>query len=177
VFLWEGETVNEQANRQRLAKAVKAARLRKFKTVDRARIAAGVSRGTWENVERGDSVKEFSLASIEEALDWPEGRALEILAGNTPGDVTREPGRLADLLSDYVARHPKATDDVIAGIIGVPQSTVREWRTQGLAEMPQAAHLRRLAELLGVDESVTFHAVGVDLNYIPPTERDYRPGA
>lgn len=91
--------------------------------------------------------------------------------------MNRGPGRLAELLNDYVGTHPKATDDVIAGIVGVPQSTVRGWRTQGLAEMPPADHLRKLAALLGVDESVTFHAVGVDLGYVSSTERDQRAGA
>lgn len=74
--------MNEQRNRDRLAAEVKTARRRKFRTVDAARIAAGVARGTWDSVEKGEPVKEFSLAAIEEALDWPAGKAFAILAGD-----------------------------------------------------------------------------------------------
>jgi hypothetical protein len=79
--LWHHQGVNEQENRERLGEAIAAARLRKFKTVDKARVAAGIARGTWEKAESGEKIKPFSLASIEEALDWPVGRARAILAG------------------------------------------------------------------------------------------------
>jgi hypothetical protein len=93
--------VNEQENRERLAQAVKAARMRLYRTVDRARITAGVSRGTWDSIEQGKPVKEFSLGPVEEALGWPQGRALAILAGEdgesatTGRDELREAARAA----------------------------------------------------------------------------------
>lgn len=55
--------------------------MRKYRTVDAARIAAKISRGAWDNVEQGKSVKDFTLGAIEDALDWPAGRALELLHG------------------------------------------------------------------------------------------------
>jgi hypothetical protein len=73
--------VNEQANRDQLATAIEAARLRKFKTISKACVVAGVARGTWEKAERGEKIKTFSLAAIEEALDWPTGQAQAILDG------------------------------------------------------------------------------------------------
>lgn len=68
--------------RRRLAVLVAADRGRIYRTVDRARIAAKVSRGTWDSVEAARPVKDFSLSAIEEALGWPAGRAQRILRGD-----------------------------------------------------------------------------------------------
>jgi hypothetical protein len=77
--------VNESDYRAVLAERVKAARRRKFKTVDAARQAADVARGTWEKAEKGLPIKDFSLAAIEKALEWEEGYAQAILDGHDPG--------------------------------------------------------------------------------------------
>lgn len=73
--------MNENEGRRRLAAAVKADRMRLHRTVDAARMKVGISRGAWENVEAGRSVKEFTLGAIEEALEWPAGKAQRILDG------------------------------------------------------------------------------------------------
>ena len=75
---------SEQALR-RLGREVRAARQEKFRTVDQARIAAGISRGAWDNVEGGNSAKAFTYAAIEKALGWPGGRCLDILEGREAG--------------------------------------------------------------------------------------------
>lgn len=67
-----------------LAQRVKDARRKKFRTVDGARVAAQVARGTWEKVEKGEPVKDFSLAAIESALGWESGTAASILEGVDP---------------------------------------------------------------------------------------------
>lgn len=87
VKVWEGLGVNTEEGRQRLGKAVKVDRMRKFRTVDAARIAARVSRGAWENVEQGKSVKDFTLGAIEDALGWPAGRAQQIIDGEPVTDI------------------------------------------------------------------------------------------
>lgn len=159
--------MNEQTNRDRLAQAVKAARLRKFKTVDSARIAAGVARGTWDNVEHGKPVKEFSLAAIEEALDWPVGHALAMLRGDEGQVDDRLPGRLSALIEDYMRKHPRTTDEDIAGQVGVSRSTVSQWRRHRLTELPTDTDvLRKLAEAIDVDQGDTYYAAGVDTRYI-----------
>lgn len=73
--------MNSDEGRRRLGREVRAERVKRFRTVDRARIAAGISRGAWDNVERGESVKDFTLAAIELALEWPPGRAQDIIDG------------------------------------------------------------------------------------------------
>lgn len=163
--------MNSQENRDRLAREVKVARLRKFKTVDRARIAAGVSRGTWDNVERGDPVKEFSLAAIEEALDWHPGRALSILTGvDGAASGRRGPGRLAELIAAQVGDEVSHAD--FARRVGVSKSTAARWRTTAMNELPDSEGMHRLAGVLGVDVKDVFYAVGVDAGFIIETQVD-----
>lgn len=69
---------------QRLGRIVTAERGRKFRTVQNARVAAGVNTATWNRVENGLSVKGYSLAAIEEALGWAPGRAQRIIEGTEP---------------------------------------------------------------------------------------------
>ncbi|MFL6061254.1 MAG: hypothetical protein ACJ72E_08485 [Marmoricola sp.] len=163
--------MNTQEDRDRLAREVKAARLRKFKTVDRARIAAAVSRGAWDNVERGDSVKDFTLASIEEALGWPEGRALAILSGEdgAPASAERGPGRLAELLEDYFRLNPHTTIARLAEMAGVSESTIRRWRAHAMTELPKPEVLPRVATAIDRSDRDVFYAVGVDTGYIVET--------
>lgn len=163
--------MNSQEKRDRLAREVKVARLRKFKTVDRARIAARVSRGTWDNVERGDSVKDFSLAAIEEALDWPAGYALSILADDpvSDGSGERPPGRLAELIERFVETNPRTTNAEVASSVGVAPSTVARWRAHALNELPDAESLRALAVVLHMSEADVLYAAGVDTGYIVET--------
>lgn len=68
--------------RQRLADAVKRDRRRKYRTVERARAAAGLSRGAWDNVEKARPVKEVTLTAVEEALEWRPGTAERLLSGD-----------------------------------------------------------------------------------------------
>lgn len=153
--------------------------MRKFKTVDRARIAAEVSRGTWDAVEKGKPVKDFSLAAIEEALDWPAGHALAILTGEAleASDDYRGPGRLAKLINTYMSAHPRTTDAEIADAIGVDRSTISRWRTRRLSKIPDPPELLgRLAEFIDRTDEEVWYAVGWDTGYIvervvdPPSE-------
>lgn len=83
--------MNNDQGLRRLAREVKAARVKKFRTVDKARIAAGISRGAWDNVEHGRPAKELTYMAIEDALDWPAGHCLELIAGDVvPGEVVPE---------------------------------------------------------------------------------------
>lgn len=81
--------MSEQQNREQLGKMVKADRMRLYRTVDKARIAAKVSRGSWDNVEQGKPVKDFTLGAIEEALGWPPGRAQSVIEGEAVSDFER----------------------------------------------------------------------------------------
>lgn len=94
--------VNEDEGRKRLARAVAVDRARIFGTVDRARIMAGVSRGTWDKVEAGGRVRDYSLASIEKALDWPPGRAMALIHGDESGGVASPPSAPASGLRQSV---------------------------------------------------------------------------
>lgn len=81
--------MNVQNNRKRLGKMVKADRMRLYRTVDKARIKANVSRGAWDNVEKGKPAKDFTLGAIEDALGWPAGRAQSIIDGGDASDLER----------------------------------------------------------------------------------------
>lgn len=83
--------MNEDENRRSLGRFVKRERLAKFKTVDRARAVADVSRGAWDNVEAGRKVKDFTLAAIEQALGHQPGLYDAVIAGarQLPGETYR----------------------------------------------------------------------------------------
>lgn len=73
----------KNAGRVELARRVTGARSRLYETVEKARLAANVSRGAWDNVEdeNGTTPQDFTLGKIEKALGWPQGFALAILEG------------------------------------------------------------------------------------------------
>lgn len=91
-FATVADVDENQEGRLRLGEAVKSARSRKHRTIENAKTAAGISRGAWEKVERGDPVRPYTLAAVEVALDWPAGRAQEFIdaVGRVGGDVDRE---------------------------------------------------------------------------------------
>lgn len=68
---------------KRLGDQVKEARKRKYRTVEKARAEARLSRGAWDNVEHGRPAKELTYNSIEFALGWPLGECARILAGDS----------------------------------------------------------------------------------------------
>lgn len=74
--------------------------------------------------------------------------------------------RLVGLIDDYKDRHGQPSDSSIARAIGIAPQTLSAWRTRGIRELPSAETLRRLAEFIKVDESVTFYAAGVDAGYV-----------
>lgn len=71
---------------ERLAEIVQRERIRRYRTVDKAREAAGtgVSRGAWDRVEHGKSAKPLTYDSVELALGWEYGSCERILAGGEP---------------------------------------------------------------------------------------------
>lgn len=115
-ILWDAPGVNDDDSRTVLAAQVKAARMAKFRTVDAARVAAGVARGTWEKVERGDSVKEFSLGAIEKALGWQPGHATRVLAGDTSAPAPMADAAESDIDPQDVAATLRAFDRRLAEI-------------------------------------------------------------
>lgn len=92
--------MTDQDARDRLARAVRADRLRAYGTVEKARAVAGVSRGSWDAVEAGKPVREFTLAAVERALQWPAGHAEAILTGEEEAGVEPSDLRRAILASD-----------------------------------------------------------------------------
>lgn len=74
------------AGRVELARRVRAARSRLYGTVEEARHAAKVSRGSWDNVENGGKAQDFTLGKIEKALGWPLGYANSIIEGTASAE-------------------------------------------------------------------------------------------
>jgi hypothetical protein len=111
---------------ERLAELVREARVRRYRTVDKARAVAGISRGAWDNVEHGKPAKPLTYTGVELALGWEYGSCLRILAGGEPS----APGRTAE---DLRRRYPSLSEDdvehlaVDAGLDG--EATARLLRT------------------------------------------------
>jgi hypothetical protein len=66
---------------ERLARAVKAARLTQYPSRVIAAQAAGISKETWKRVEEGRDVRDGSYMKVEAALHWPTGSCEDIAAG------------------------------------------------------------------------------------------------
>jgi transcriptional regulator with XRE-family HTH domain len=66
---------------ERLARAVKAARLAQYPSRLAAAQAAGISKDTWKRVEEGEDVRDGTYAKMESALTWTPGQCLDIAAG------------------------------------------------------------------------------------------------
>lgn len=69
---------------ERLAKAVKTARLALHPSRLAAAKAAGMSKDTWQRVEEGMEVRDGTYAKIEKVLNWPAGECLAIAEGTGP---------------------------------------------------------------------------------------------
>lgn len=94
----------DQEARARLAAAVTSARKRKFRTVEAARnsVDPPISRGAWDKVEGGASVKDFTLSAVETALGWAEGEAARILAGGDGFVAEVESSNLSESMKKWV---------------------------------------------------------------------------
>ncbi|MET7923155.1 hypothetical protein ABZT43_04000 [Streptomyces sp. NPDC005349] len=46
--------------------------------------AAGLSKGTWQRVERGEAIRETNYVKIDGVLNWAPGSALSVLEGKDP---------------------------------------------------------------------------------------------
>lgn len=106
--------MNEGRNWPALGLAVTNARKAKFGTVDKARTAAEVSRGAWDRVEQGKSVKDFTLTAIEKALGWPPGRAVAILEGASDLTAPDTPSALAASMAMLRAIVEEQSQEVLA---------------------------------------------------------------
>ena len=72
---------DEQHHRQRLASAVKQARLDRGWTQDDAADQSGLTKNSWRAVESGRPVRDLTYAAVERALGWPGGTCRRVLAG------------------------------------------------------------------------------------------------
>lgn len=73
-------------DRQRLGKAVRAARIDLGMTAHAAATRAKVSPTTWGDIERGAeaSVRPLTYAAVERVVGWQPGSVARVLAGDTP---------------------------------------------------------------------------------------------
>lgn len=90
--------MTEETGLQRLGRIVTAERGRKYGTVQKAIRAAEMNAATWKRVEDGYPVRGDRLAAVEEALDWPAGKAQRIIDGIEPT------GSREQTFRDYVRR-------------------------------------------------------------------------
>ncbi|WP_420032319.1 hypothetical protein ACN2WE_05505 [Streptomyces sp. cg28] len=106
---------------ERLATAVKTARLDRYPSRVAAAEAAGVSKGTWQRIEEAKEVRDGSYAKVEKALDWPPGTCDRILAGEAAPtaldvDVTvRTPDEMDESVRDIVQLAAIATTPGLTG--------------------------------------------------------------
>lgn len=50
--------------------------------------AAGLSKGTWQRVEKGLPIRETNYVKIDRALQWAPGSSLDVLKGRAPTPVS-----------------------------------------------------------------------------------------
>ncbi|WP_372344629.1 hypothetical protein [Streptomyces sp. KL116D] len=105
---------------ERLAKAVKAARLAQYSSRVAAAQAAGISKDTWKRVEEGEEVRDGSYSKIEAALHWPAGSCETIAAGGPEpaGDVkvtVLDPDEVDESVRDVVQLAAIATTPNLTG--------------------------------------------------------------
>lgn len=92
--------MDEQAGREQLKELVIAARKRRYRSVDEARVAADISRASWDKVEKALPVSDNTLDAVDKALRWPVGRSLSIIGGNDIGESA--PAETSDLRQSVV---------------------------------------------------------------------------
>lgn len=59
---------------------------------DEAAKAAGVSRGTWQRVEKGLPIRDTNYVKIDDALKWAPGSCLRVIGGRDPIPAENIPG-------------------------------------------------------------------------------------
>lgn len=97
-------------NLQRLGQLVKAERRRLYRTVDKARAVAQLSRGAWDNVEHGRPAKDLTYVGVEEALHWAPGSCNRVLDGGDPVPLDTPAERT------YVVRAGSPSDSLAAEV-------------------------------------------------------------
>ncbi|MHB8246557.1 MAG: helix-turn-helix domain-containing protein [Acidimicrobiales bacterium] len=82
---------------QRLAAAIRQARLDQGLSQVAAATKGGCSPQSWKNAEKGQRPpRSFTLASIDRALRWETGVAASILAGDDPPPLSKPPPAAPD---------------------------------------------------------------------------------
>lgn len=110
----------ESRGRVALGHRVASARLKKFGTVDAARIHAGIARASWDKVEKGTKVRDYTLTAVEKALGWPLGTARRIIEGEESSGVYEVQGSFrewvltTDILSEPQRREILRVMDTMA---------------------------------------------------------------
>lgn len=114
----------------RLAKIVKARRLKTHPSRLAAAVAAGVSKDTWQRVEEGVPVRDVSYAKMDPALGWAVGSCMLIAEGGEPVPVSQHEadGSAFESVSLPPSLLPEDVRGVVtdAAMATTPGLTVRE---------------------------------------------------
>lgn len=92
--------------------------------------AAGVSKGTWQRVEKGQPIRETNYQKIDGLLQWAPGSSLRVLEGGDPVSVSD----MADAGAASVQKSPlpqevideEARDVVQLALIATAKGTTAE---------------------------------------------------
>lgn len=101
------------SNLERLGHLVHDERVRQYRTVDRARAVAQISRGAWDGVEKGKPAKRLTYNSIETALGWDLGRCERILGGGED-EQSQTSGLAAEVRASNLS--PEAKEEILRRI-------------------------------------------------------------
>ncbi|MGW1949947.1 hypothetical protein ACWCRC_37280 [Streptomyces sp. NPDC001940] len=89
---------------------------------------AGTSKGTWQRVEKGMSIRDTNYVKIDGALQWAPGSCLSVLEGGAPipiSAVEGEPGAaVAEMDADAI--NAKATETVQLSLLAVAKDATAE---------------------------------------------------
>lgn len=115
---------------QRLAGAVMRRRVDLRLSKDEAARRGGTTNTTWTRVEKAQSVRDTTYATVETVLGWDSGACLRIAAGGDPAveAPAAEPQQLAETDEAKIWRHLPAREELrgalqSAAIAVVPEAT------------------------------------------------------
>lgn len=106
--------------------------------------AGGISKGTWQRVERGEAIRDANYAKIDGLLRWAPGSCLAVLEGRDPvpvADVDGAPGVVVSDVDPEVAdgrRREVIQLAAIATTSGLTADEIRALSEKAIADLRKA---------------------------------------
>lgn len=106
--------------------------------------AGGTSKGTWQRVEKGESIRTTNYVKIDRLLQWAPGSCIAILEGGEPVEVDPSKAELGSVVSELSPEmHDAEARDVIqlaviATTDGLPSEAIRALSERAVRDLRAA---------------------------------------